>query len=176
MGAYPDQTNPVVCLNEETTHRLSIASAQKAAKEPEEQKNAIVFGHHTRVLIILIANACLMMIIANSLALNFTVICMFDDGKEGVSSNETGKLNFNHLSKLNFFSKASSLQRRSDIMAVQRGCYRNVSRDCADFLYDESLWVSLHVYNLRDYFSGLDASSSVGFISWIWVCAGGSNN
>jgi hypothetical protein len=106
MATYPNETNPVRVLNEKETRRLSIASAQKVAqltikarflnlklqlhhfqtKDPPQ----FVFWDRTRIVISILATVCLTLCVSNSLALNFTVICMFDeDAPLMTSSNQT---------------------------------------------------------------------------------------
>lgn len=49
------------------------------APTPESTRGGFFFGHKTRMLIMVLSTACLSAIMANSLALNFTVICMVED-------------------------------------------------------------------------------------------------
>ncbi|KAI6183213.1 hypothetical protein M3Y97_00464600 [Aphelenchoides bicaudatus] len=92
MAAYPDETNPVRVMNEKETRRLSIASAQKVAQATlkTSESDTFFFWDKTRILIALLVTACLTICVCNSLALNFTVICMFDEtAVPQVSSNQT---------------------------------------------------------------------------------------
>lgn len=75
MSVYPDESNPIKTMNEKETRRLSVASAaHKAAAQAisKEASKQIVFRDKTRFLIVLVCTLCLTLLIANSLALNFT--------------------------------------------------------------------------------------------------------
>ncbi|KAI6220301.1 Sodium-dependent phosphate transport protein 1 [Aphelenchoides besseyi] len=85
LGAYPDVENPIVRMSTDDVRRVSLASLQKSRqKQLDDLKlnsgnSPPVFANRTRHLILVLATACLTMVMANSLALNFTVICMFKD-------------------------------------------------------------------------------------------------
>ncbi|CAD5206994.1 unnamed protein product [Bursaphelenchus okinawaensis] len=64
--------DPVLILDEKGTLKAS-ADASGA------KKSELTFKHRTRHLVIVLSLLCLTCIISNSLALNFTVICMFKD-------------------------------------------------------------------------------------------------
>ncbi|CAD5212104.1 unnamed protein product [Bursaphelenchus xylophilus] len=67
--------DPVLILDE----RGTLKAADQASRV---EKSNVVFAHKTRHLVIILTTLCLTCVISNSLALNFTVICMFkeDDG------------------------------------------------------------------------------------------------
>lgn len=58
----------------------------------ESTRGGFFFAHKTRMLIMVLSTACLSAIMANSLALNFTVICMVNEQGEfrGADLNKFG--------------------------------------------------------------------------------------
>uniref|UniRef100_A0A7E4ZWQ7 MFS domain-containing protein n=1 Tax=Panagrellus redivivus TaxID=6233 RepID=A0A7E4ZWQ7_PANRE len=49
--------------------------------------------HLTRFIVLALTTACMTMVISNSLAMNFTVICMWKDGPAGIRLNSTNGVN-----------------------------------------------------------------------------------
>lgn len=53
----------------------------KLSKAKEAESAGFFFAHHTRYVILVLSTFCLMMAVSNMLALNFTIICMGENGK-----------------------------------------------------------------------------------------------
>lgn len=71
----------------------------KTEKTVREISNQ-TFAHRTRYIILIISTIALTLTISNSLALNFTIICMVKNSTKLISSNIT-KTNFTEIQGLN---------------------------------------------------------------------------
>ncbi|KAI6217645.1 Sodium-dependent phosphate transport protein 1 [Aphelenchoides fujianensis] len=95
LGAFPDRENPVVLMDAENVRRLSLTANQRdfeqdGGADGKLEAGGFFFAHRTRFIVLILSTACLTLVMANSLALNFTVICMFKDVEANGMSSANG--------------------------------------------------------------------------------------
>ncbi|KAI6219945.1 MFS domain-containing protein [Aphelenchoides besseyi] len=73
--------NPISIKNEHDIRRTSIAAAEKAEIYMIQKAHGLFCFNHTRLSIFALSTVCLSMVVGNSIAMNFTVICMIKPGE-----------------------------------------------------------------------------------------------
>lgn len=80
---------PKNCLNSNSLPSIDKIDKFNGDVENCTSNDNIFFGHYTRYVVLAISTLCLSLIVCNSLALNFTIICMMPKSSTSNSSNET---------------------------------------------------------------------------------------
>ncbi|KAI6177992.1 hypothetical protein M3Y98_00452700 [Aphelenchoides besseyi] len=93
--------NPISIKNEHDIRRTSIAAAEKAEIYMIQKAHGLFCFNHTRLLIFALSTVCLSMVVGNSIAMNFTVICMIKPGEVYRLANGTVNSDANPLYSLN---------------------------------------------------------------------------
>ena len=69
---------------------IEDAGKQARSQFSPQKEEGFFFGHYTRYVVMLVSILCFTLVLSNSLALNFTIICMVDED----SVNGTSKYNY----------------------------------------------------------------------------------